>query len=1102
MHKLIQRHKGVFVFINQFQNELENGILQRFNFASAKRYTRENAPNPNLSFEGLRGFKLPLSELDACALISACVPQRFATGPHRGCARPGVWELAGKHVQFDNPAWQRWIQDVAGPAALRALCADSGSVQSDYILQKLLIHETGSQSEVEPVEDSALKIGNLVVVLPSVFTGGRMEFRHDGQTMQMDIEADSGLLTSVLAAYSGVEQTLSDVSGHRLSLVYDIMHRGSHPPALADLETPKGALRDILRAWKDDLVGHAPQFLACLLQQKYAHSDAFDACSLKGEDALLLSLLRPLAQELQFSLHLARIQVTVKKQGYANDSVDWVAEESICIAEDSFASNVTNDEDVQALVITSIVDLEGIPVHIEGLDFSVNDLINGPNARLNKPDSETMDEAGLICRNFGDLHEVYNRDTLMIWPESTASLSVRVADVYELAYNALGGSDSVTPTRKEKHLVEKLIQWCATAHQDPRLRHAVSLLRQCAERWRDFALFVRAMRACGGDKNIALIGFEGLVSAYRAFEWNAFSHWCGVVVTQEHSNINRWSLIMYLSTVAIEEGDLDVQWWCQWYQSLMLHSLRQVNTNEIDWLIKLVIVGGGEFLTKIIYPQLGIQWPPAVEFWAPFFRRLYQSKERIVSADPNTVSSIISHGLGGIVERLPAFPRSTVNACEQANVKAITDVILLCFDTDQVALCTSIALKMRDAAEAGDYSPLFPPWKYHLGVTMFLEEFLEVNPGRSVSTPCLLPFFENTVVSLLSPEGWLADGRFVFPCLTRPILAALMKAANRVGGVFFVRELLSQQPQILHGRDTEAWQELVRAIVQHLKPSDDDPVARLEYEDLKSLVVDATVSAFDIQRAESSAISGLIDFCLDFGASDATHERIWRRLLYVPQGTSTPEHVEKILVPVLWRLQKSLSGRNLDLRTGAFNLFAASVVKLFAEYSMVPKPPGLGAVERLRKVGCDAEGCEACPTLRKFVLDGRTTLQFKSVQKLRNHIERALSSINSLGFSSTTIKKGTPHTLMIAKHDNMVALGLWYQIHLKGRRLLALLGNTAEAQREILGEDYDHVFAAVEGVDARPPLASLAVNYMAGGKKRGQDAMDVAGNVLKKSRLL
>jgi hypothetical protein len=81
--------------------------------------------------------------------------------------------------------------------------------------------------------------------------------------------------------------------------------------------------------------------------------------------------------------------------------------------------------------------------------------------------------------------------------------------------------------------------------------------------------------------------------------------------------------------------------------------------------------------------------------------------------------------------------------------------------------------------------------------------------------------------------------------------------------------------------------------------------------------------------------------------------------------------------------------------------------------------------------------------------------------------------------------------------------GVWYQQqHMAGKRLLTVLGGP-EAQREILGQEYDAVCAAIEGgMAVRPPLANLGLNNAGTGRKRGQGSIDpMTVNVSKKPRL-
>ncbi|KAF7353725.1 2OG-Fe(II) oxygenase [Mycena venus] len=404
--------------------EIMNSVIKAANhFAFSKRY--EDAPNPGLSIDGLGGFDLPLSELDARAIISASVPKLSAGS--RGVVVPGAWKIASNKVCLQNPAWKRWIQEEAGPAALHALRADCADGQLDYVLRAVEVHE-GTQLlgyEVEPPSIAKGQVGILVIMLPSSFSGGKLEFCHDGESVEVELADRSGELTSSVAAYVGVEQTsLALESGYRLGLQYDIVYRGTRLPTLEDLSTPRQKIREFFRDWQEDKSGYAPPFIACLLHHSYSHSAPFNVDTLRDVDELLVSTLRPLAQESKFFIYFAHIQVSVTTTADCsqNDiSVAWDEAESF-LAEDSFASFASeNVEDTEHMTVTQILDLDGNPVEIEGLSMDTGVLINGPEVTLREPDLTTCDtQADPVSV------KAYKRTVLLLWSESTSTLKVTV----------------------------------------------------------------------------------------------------------------------------------------------------------------------------------------------------------------------------------------------------------------------------------------------------------------------------------------------------------------------------------------------------------------------------------------------------------------------------------------------------------------------------------------------------------------------------------------------------------------------------------------------------------------------------------------------------
>jgi hypothetical protein len=123
-------------------------------FAFSRRYATGDAPNPHLNIDGLGVVGIPLSVRDARAIIPVCTPAPVN--------QVGVWEISSDRVSFitscpgtrrsscfqvhfDNHAWDVWVREVAGPAAVHGLRADSGSAKPEYVFQKLVVHEICSR---------------------------------------------------------------------------------------------------------------------------------------------------------------------------------------------------------------------------------------------------------------------------------------------------------------------------------------------------------------------------------------------------------------------------------------------------------------------------------------------------------------------------------------------------------------------------------------------------------------------------------------------------------------------------------------------------------------------------------------------------------------------------------------------------------------------------------------------------------------------------------------------------------------------------------------------------------------------------------------------
>ncbi|THH04619.1 hypothetical protein EW146_g10134 [Bondarzewia mesenterica] len=85
-------------------------------------------------------------------------------------------------IQFDNPSWNSWLKSKLVPTVCNALGANNVAA-IDIKLKKLSIHEVGVKAITsKDARTSDSKFGTLLIVLPSRFTGGKLELIHAVQT--------------------------------------------------------------------------------------------------------------------------------------------------------------------------------------------------------------------------------------------------------------------------------------------------------------------------------------------------------------------------------------------------------------------------------------------------------------------------------------------------------------------------------------------------------------------------------------------------------------------------------------------------------------------------------------------------------------------------------------------------------------------------------------------------------------------------------------------------------------------------------------------------------------------------------------------------------
>lgn len=248
--------------------------------------------------EGVGPIALPLLPHQAAALAAAA--ERAPFGRKEATvyddAVRKTWQFSSSKFTIQNPAWTtECLERILAVAKAGLGCANTDDVNAE--LYKLLLYEPGSH--FKPHRDTEKAPGmfaTLVVVLPSLWTGGDLVVRHASATRRFGPELDSAFSTRYIAFFADCEHEVTPVtSGYSLALVYNLTVKGARLPVTPSLAgSAVDAICAGLTAWAahiraatenpdGDGIGPPPKHLVFLLDHRYTQADLAPS-RLKGKD--------------------------------------------------------------------------------------------------------------------------------------------------------------------------------------------------------------------------------------------------------------------------------------------------------------------------------------------------------------------------------------------------------------------------------------------------------------------------------------------------------------------------------------------------------------------------------------------------------------------------------------------------------------------------------------------------------------------------------------------------------------------------------------------------------------------------------------------------
>ena len=112
----------------------------------------------------------------------------------------------------------------------------------------------------------------MLIVLPSQFTGGYIQTSYEDSSFMYSLRSMGSLAISVVAWFhEATFNSAPPTSGHRLMLVYDLIHRQGHAsPRIPVQWVWKERLSATMAEWKVDNTFKGPNKVVCLLDRYYA----------------------------------------------------------------------------------------------------------------------------------------------------------------------------------------------------------------------------------------------------------------------------------------------------------------------------------------------------------------------------------------------------------------------------------------------------------------------------------------------------------------------------------------------------------------------------------------------------------------------------------------------------------------------------------------------------------------------------------------------------------------------------------------------------------------------------------------------------------------
>jgi len=270
---------------------------------------------PCLEVKQVGRVSLPLHPFQADQLIQAADQAPYGKGYETlvDTEVRRTWQINADQVSLTGKYWQKNLSDILDKVKIGLGVECDVSAE----LYKLLVYDTGSFFvSHRDTEKTDGMFATLIIVLPSVYSGGELVVRHKNEEIKLNLCSQEAEEISFAAFYADcVHEVLPVTEGCRLTLVYNLIRSDQKIPlpTIPDYQQAQIKVAILLKNWIQQLDSKTnentlPEKIVYVLEHEYSISELrFDA--LKNKDAACACVLRTATKQADCELYLALVSI-------------------------------------------------------------------------------------------------------------------------------------------------------------------------------------------------------------------------------------------------------------------------------------------------------------------------------------------------------------------------------------------------------------------------------------------------------------------------------------------------------------------------------------------------------------------------------------------------------------------------------------------------------------------------------------------------------------------------------------------------------------------------------------------------------------------------